>query len=559
MNIKEKNDLFPEMSVEELKIELKAVDEELYEMEGGPEPDYDALLTPEEKEDQEREEHFAYLEKLHETLSKKSSDIELTLRHRELKESFRNNYDKAVDSEHHFKGKIIPNCVGDVDLLNVDKSAEQFATYIQNNNKRNNIAIIGGWGTGKSTFMNLIKNHIKDDESISIIDYDAAAYEKQEQIWGNIYNCILKAYNENTKFSLLRYRCCKFCIKHSSDLGERILYIVGKILVLIACLGLLYHEVGSFNFLHSISRSNAKSVLEWLVTYAAGCGVVLDILSLLLPIIGGLLKPLILLFKRDDSKKETFDCAELLGTREQISAELDVIFSAWFNWKWRKSKQSKLVIIVDELDRCSDEGIRNFFQAVHLLLDKERISFIFAIDEEILQKALNIDDVRNQILKYAQNIYSTQYRYSYNNLIEYICSDTNISEKEVSIIKSCMAQFDVSFTPRKIISLLSNLSFIKDHFVSIYYKDVDNTLLFTEFIVFYIMYVSETKLTISTLTKMWERANDIRADHFESLFNVLGRIDGIDRDYLSRNRKSLTKITFGNASDYLMLATKYEV
>lgn len=561
MDIKGKNELFPEMSDEELKSELKAVDDELYEMEGGPEPDYDEFLTPEEKE---REEHFAYLDNQHKTLSNRRSDIYLTLRHRELKDSFLKKYDKAVDLENDFKGKIIPNCVRDIDLLNVDKSAKQFATYIQSNSKRNNIAVIGGWGTGKSTFMNLIKNYIKDDKSISIIDYDAAAYENQEQIWGNIYKCILRAYNENTWFSRFRYSLCKFWRKYSSDLFERAFYFIIKIIVLLVCSKLFYSRVSTTKFMDIISFDNADRAINWLVKYAAGCGVIVDVLSLVFPIFGGLLKPLILLLKRDDSKEETFDCSELLGTREQISSELDVILSAWFQWRVKWNKQNKIVIFVDELDRCSQEGIRNFFQAVHLLLNKEQISFVFAIDESILGKALEIDSgdndtLRRHINKYAQNIYSTEFTYSYNHLIETICSETNISEEEVSIIERCIPIVGVTYTPRRVITLVSNLSFIKDYFVSIYYKDSGNTLLFTEFIVFYILYNNKMKKTIEILTELWKNANTIRADYYDNLYNVLTKIDGIDEEYLLNNSNLLKQISFGNTSDYLMLASRYPV
>ena len=413
-----------------------------------------------------------------------------------------------------------------------------------------------------------------EDECVFTIDYDAAAYDNQEQIWGNIYNCILKAYNENTKFSHFRYCLFKLCYKYSADYKERLLYFLLKIVALILCLSIFNSVLipatdVSLKLLKSgklVSIENMKTIIIWLTKYAAGCGVIVDLVSIFLPLFGGVINSIALFFRKEDSKSKTFDCSELLGTRERISSELNIIISAWFECIWNKDKDNKLVVFVDELDRCTDEGIKNFFQSVHLLLDKKRISFVFAVEEKRLAEALdfvknkNEDEyVRRYIEKYAQNIYSTEYRYSYDGYIEYACSGSNILQDEVLLIKICVDLANAAYTPRTVLSIIANLSFIKQSFSKIYYIEDDNTLLFYEFIPFYILYTKDPKAVLQHVGLALKKMDDIGLEYYDSFYNVLSSIESADRNFIMKNSDLLKMVIFGNAADYLAIADSYPV
>ena len=47
---------------------------------------------------------------------------------------------------------------------------------------------------------------------------------------------------------------------------------------------------------------------------------------------------------------------EQLGTRERVSDDLKILLKAWL-----PKNNQKIVIFVDELDRCSEKGISEFF------------------------------------------------------------------------------------------------------------------------------------------------------------------------------------------------------
>ena len=72
-----------------------------------------------------------------------------------------------------------------------------------------------------------------------------------------------------------------------------------------------------------------------------------------------------------------------LGVRAEISSDLDILFDAWIG-----KKEGKVIIFVDELDRCTEKGVIEFFQSIQLLIENEKLHFVFAIDEDVLKNGI---------------------------------------------------------------------------------------------------------------------------------------------------------------------------
>lgn len=60
---------------------------------------------------------------------------------------------------------------------------------------------------------------------------------------------------------------------------------------------------------------------------------------------------------------------EVLGKRAEIVSDLDILFDAWL-----KKDDDKVVIFVDELDRCTEKGIVEFFQSIQLLISNRKLA-----------------------------------------------------------------------------------------------------------------------------------------------------------------------------------------
>ena len=540
------NDFFPESSDEEIQAEIK-LDEELLWGKPLEELDYIPDVEAEESEEQGASEYMEEIQRDYEKRCK-------TLSHRRLKRVFEKRVNDEKDLAGDFDGTLTLNRVRHDDYLDRMRSAKTYSSYIKNNRIRNNIAVIGGWGTGKSTFLEFIKNDLKRDNNVFLIEYDAASYEHEEQIWGNLYKLILESYNRNTNMSQFRYKIKKFKDRFSSGGLEKLLTLVVRVLIL---LFLAKYVIGK-EFLKT-NDVNLKELAMGLIAYAA---VILDALSLLLSLTEKVVTRISCITNRITTTYKSFDCAELLGTRERVANEIKIIMSAWFDFWPVKKQEGKLVILVDELDRCSDVGIQNFFKSVHLLLDNERISFIYAMDDSRLKKAFSFetdDETRKYIEKYAQLTYCTDYNDSYNVLIKHACEETCLSEIEVNKIIECVKAIRSNISARTIVTIVSNLVLIKNKFSSIYYPKEDCTVLFTEFIAFYFLIYAEKNKTIRALSDAWNEADKKGIEYYCSLYDAFAMLEDCDAKYLEKYETLTKQVIFGNASEYSKTVVEYPI
>ncbi len=163
MNNRE-NEYFPKYTDEEIRAEIKK-DEEI--LKGPVTEEIDYLPDTEESAEQGYEEYIEEVQYNYELLCK-------TLSHRKLKREFQKKLDSEKNLQGDFDGTLALNKVRQDDFLDRMRSAKIYSSYIKANRVRNNIAVIGGWGTGKSTFLELIKNDLKQDENVFLINYDAS-------------------------------------------------------------------------------------------------------------------------------------------------------------------------------------------------------------------------------------------------------------------------------------------------------------------------------------------------------------------------------------------------
>ena len=109
------------------------------------------------------------------------------------------------------------------DLMNRSNKAEELAQYICNDamNGSFNIGITGEWGTGKSTFLNMIKKNIskfKGTKDIYILQYDASTYSEQNQIWANFAKILFEEFEKQKIFSHIRYSLYKLFDNYNINL-----------------------------------------------------------------------------------------------------------------------------------------------------------------------------------------------------------------------------------------------------------------------------------------------------------------------------------------------------
>lgn len=422
------------------------------------------------------------------------------------------------------------------DIFNRNGMAKTISDKLCDANVRGpfNIGILGKWGEGKSTFLKYIDKNIEQHvnaKNINIIRYDASTYSEQEQIWANLATALFETYENEEKFAKIKFYFCK-AIKNKKTIFEK------GILNLVIILILLALTWGS---------QCAFSYETWLSTFVGlGCGIsgiVILISKVIMPMFNGLVSSSISLTNKIIGAMKLPDYVESLGTRAKIEKDIGLLLDAWI-----PHKNQKIIIFVDELDRCTEKGVAEFFQSIHLLLHIEKLHFVFAIDSNHLKKALQkvagvsdnkIDDYVNEYLeKYVSIIVPLQKSMKYSKYVDYLLDKIVLSDvkhcftvPEKEIIKQCIDNISKDvLTPRKVKKLLNILILIKEYCTKNSAQPIDFGKLSIWFI-FSSLYKKQAELILSLydLNRQYTPLNELMssskkesfAPEEKTLFNMM--------------------------------------
>lgn len=273
--------------------------------------------------------------------------------------------------------KIVENSTRGVesDSLYRDSLAKSLANLINEQEKDSNlsIGILGKWGSGKTTFLNMIKNNLKTTDTV--ITFDASQYDDQEQIWYSLLSSVSNKYLSSGNEFLQK---SKFIFKTLKEKKEySIIYIPLVLsLTLIILLSFLILSIKDFSKTNHLLQS-FLAVISTGVGYIALESIKKSYKSLEKYFVSGneqLLKQL---------KYPNY--RELLGTRENVRTELTTFKNLILT---KDTGLKNIVIIIDELDRCSEKTIKNFFSSIEAFIDIPGIIFIFSFNADIVYPAV---------------------------------------------------------------------------------------------------------------------------------------------------------------------------
>lgn len=386
--------------------------------------------------------------------------------YRKKQEFFDNNFDEQLNNQNKMS-KVLGDTVSERDLLNREDKAIQLADHIASDAiaDRFNIGVIGEWGSGKSTFLHYIKKKLdfenQKDINIYTLSYDASSYSEQDLIWANFAKLLFEEYEKNIYLPELRFAVAKFNSNRKQCIGRFVVNIIIIIILFLITVG--SQTAFSFDTIWS----------KFVGSIASVGGIIIFISCIAVPWMKKLLSASIPLSKKVIDTLKMPSYVEQLGTRERVSDDLKILLKAWL-----PKNNQKIVIFVDELDRCSEKGISEFFQAIQLFTEIQKINFVFAIELKHLKKALagqhnvpteKIDAYTTQYLeKYVSIIVPMENTFSYTDFIKKLINEVNqedifITEEECKKICECIRLIPRNkMTPRKIKKLLNLLVVSKD-------------------------------------------------------------------------------------------------
>lgn len=213
------------------------------------------------------------------------------------------------------------------------------------------IGLYGSWGAGKSSLLQLIENRIKNDkDGVVCVSLNAWQFEGYEDAKVAIMESLLKTLKENETF-----------LEKAHEKIDKLLSRVD------------FLKVG-------------KSIIQKGLPYAIGA-LTGNPLPIALNLSVESLDTSDLLTKLQSFKSEYIK----KGDKDETLTENVRKFRKEFEDMLEDvSSVRTLVVIIDDLDRCSPERIIDTLEAIKLFLSVKKTTFIVAVDQRIIEYAVNI-------------------------------------------------------------------------------------------------------------------------------------------------------------------------
>ena len=237
------------------------------------------------------------------------------------------------------------------------------------------IGLFGDWGSGKTSVMKMLEEKLTAleehfdirgvDNNIVCLYFNGWQFEGYDDAKSAILSSILMQLAENKK------------------IGEK---IKGKVASLLK----------SVNWMRLIGMSVKNVALPAILAYLSGG-------ASLIPTFSGLGKKFLGIGKdkSDTDNKgadvEKLDWEEIIQADKTDSGPLDVrTFRERFAEMLKETKIDSLVVLIDDLDRCSPDRIIDNLEAIKLFLNVENTAFVIGADPRIVRYAVERRYVFNQ-------------------------------------------------------------------------------------------------------------------------------------------------------------------
>src|SRR5690606_36010413 len=359
--------------------------------------------------------------------------------------------------------KFIPDKVlkltTDEDLLGTKPYSETLFEIIDNCSGQKNIGLFGTWGSGKSTILSTLEDLIKENNNKK--DKKGKFINKNNKIAYFEFDA-WKYSQDDFRRSFLIELTSKFNIKNKSNLHK-----------------LLYNESSFEDPVSSTYKFNWLSLPNWILVVLLVFGIsfyflpfldlskdikaVISITALGFTVLSTALKNTVNKYKvvvkenrivEPERFERIFD--EIITELTQLTTSKGAIYN-WIEKLRRKANFNKVVIIIDNLDRCDDENLLETLNTIKNFLEHSKVIFILPVDENGISAFLsNKTDSADEYLRKIFHLIIRLKQFSKKELNDFtsklnINYSLGLNGKSIRII--CQ---EFTNNPRKIIQFLNN-------------------------------------------------------------------------------------------------------
>ncbi|MFO8070068.1 MAG: P-loop NTPase fold protein [Alkalibacterium sp.] len=253
------------------------------------------------------------------------------------------------------------------------------------------IGIYNSWGEGRSTFLDLIetemlKYNIKKDDlvqsqinQVHVVRFNASEYNEQEKIWFSLLKQLFNKFKEERGFTAKKQYWKHIILREFKEQWS-VLLLATLLATLLTFF--IYFIIWVFNI-------NIVTDSEFVAASLLGLSSIATFF---------IYKVAIPIFKKTNTlfSNSTYDELKTkvkypnyesrLGTREEVKNSLNDLIKIWI-----KDSNDRIVVMVDHIDRCSEESIVQLFESLDLFKSNqeyESINFIIPLNLESVCLAL---------------------------------------------------------------------------------------------------------------------------------------------------------------------------
>lgn len=245
------------------------------------------------------------------------------------------------------------------DLLGFNVHASLLKSVVTNEkNLPITIGLYGDWGSGKSSVLEILKEQLKDDEETVVVYFDGWTFESFDDAKIALIQGIVDELEKNKKFL--------------SKVGDGLSDLKDDFVKL----------KDSINWMRLL-KATAKMVVPTIAAFSTRGASIIPTIALALKDNQNSLNSII-----EEGRLEEFLKQNVVKEEEEKKYAAVREFRSDFENLIQKSKQGKVVILIDDLDRCLPRHIIDSLEAIKLFLNVPKTAFVIAADEFIVSNAI---------------------------------------------------------------------------------------------------------------------------------------------------------------------------
>lgn len=310
------------------------------------------------------------------------------------------------------------------------------------------IGVFGEWGTGKSTFLEYLKESLPKERA-KVIDIKATEYSDQEKIWTYFFAKMKKSVKKDYKLRFLY-----LLLRIRKNISKCVIPII-KICLIIMMIVVLFKFkfLSTFCVLMGVDKNVAKVFDSGTNLFVA----IFIVLKWIFPLSDKIVNTIEVAQSNINSLVNR-NVNEKFGYKIIIKEYIDEIVEIWGNYRF--------IFLVDELDRCNNKNIMTFLEAVQLLENYKNIKIIYAIDSEIVLNAIKnsgIHNPNNYLKKYVDLKVDLESINTHDKYVKSIAKDEyKFTDKEVDEIQLALHNLEINISMRDYMHILNSLSELKE-------------------------------------------------------------------------------------------------